>query len=45
MIDFAGGIDNRGGEYCMQSAFTIFVMRAMLLFEEHINLDGVSELR
>ena len=36
------GIDKRGGEYCMQSDFTIFVMRAMLLFEEHMNLNGVS---
>jgi hypothetical protein len=34
------GIDTRGGEYWMQSDFTIFVIRAMLLFEEHINLNG-----
>jgi hypothetical protein len=26
----------------MQSDFTIFMIRAMLLFEEHMNLDGVS---
>jgi hypothetical protein len=26
----------------MQSDFTIFVIRAMLLFEEHMNLNGVS---
>jgi hypothetical protein len=26
----------------MQSDFTIFVIRAMLLFEEHMNLDVVS---
>jgi hypothetical protein len=42
MVDLGGGIDKRGGEYCMQSDFTIFVIRAMLLFGEHINLDGVS---
>jgi hypothetical protein len=42
IVDLGGGIDKRGGEYCMQSDFTIFVIRAMLLFEEHMNLDGVS---
>ena len=42
VVGLGGGIDRRGGEYCTQSDFTIFVIRAMLLFEEHINLDAVS---
>jgi hypothetical protein len=37
--DIGGGMDTRGGEYWMQSDFTIFVIRAMLLFEEHMNLE------
>lgn len=42
IIGLRVGIDKRGGEYCMQSDFTIFVMRTMLLFEEQINLNEVS---
>ena len=42
VVGLGGGIDSREGEYCIQSDFTIFVIRAMLLFEEHINLDAVS---
>ena len=34
-----GGSDKRDGEYWVQSDLTIFVIRVMLLFEEHINLD------
>jgi hypothetical protein len=41
-LGLGGGIDKRGGEYCVQSDLTIVVIRAMLLFEEHMNLDGVS---
>ena len=42
VVGLGGGIDSRGGEYCIQSNFTIFVMREMFLFEEHMNLDAVS---
>ena len=39
-VGMGGGSDKRGGEYWVQSDLTIFVIRVMLLFEEHINLDG-----
>ena len=39
-VGMGGGSEKRGGEYCVQSDLTIFVILVMLLFEEHINLDG-----
>lgn len=39
-VGMGGGSDKRGVEYFVQSDLTIFVIRVMLLLEEHINLDG-----
>lgn len=36
------GRDTRGGEYCLHRLCTIFVIRAMLLLEEQMNLRFVE---